>query len=372
MKKKRLKVLQVLGSLYVGGAESRMMDVYRHINREKISFDFLVFRKEHQPYEDEIYTYGGKIFKLDPLSFKNIPFVINSVRKVLREEKYNAVHAHTSYFSGVIMMAAWLEHIPVRITHARTTDSVRSRLPYKVVISIGKRMINRFATNRIAISKNAGDYLFGSLPYEVIPNAIDIEKYQTIDDSKVNVLRQLYGIPDSSFVIGQIGRFNPMKNHEFTIEWFYEYLKDNEDSVLILVGDGYLRANIEKKVNDLGIGERVRFTGVVNNINEVIHLFDVLLFPSIYEGLGGVVLEAQAAGVPVVISDVLPDETDMGLGLITRCSLDAGYDKWTNAVNQCRKRNEISYDDINLAFKKHKYSIEYELERLYSIYNGKP
>ena len=364
---KKTKVLQVMGSLELGGAESRMMDVYRHLDRQKYTFDFLAFMKGHQFFEDEIKQFGGKVFKVDSPSMTNMLSVLKEIRLIIRQGKYQAVHAHTSYFSGIVMMAAKLEGIPIRIVHARTTGSIRTGWAKKAMIWVGKWLITRFATCRLAISKDAGDYLFGKSEYEVLPNAIDIEKYQGIKNERILELKKYFEIDDDSFVIGQIGRFFPMKNHKFTLEWFTEYRKEHDDAILVFIGDGYLRESIEKTVEESGIKAAIRFTGQVSNVYELIHLLDINIFPSLYEGLGGVVLEAQAAGVPTVMSDRLPFETDLGLGLVTRCSLD-NTKMWTKAVDEYRNIDIPSVDLINCTFYQRKYSLDYELTRLYEIY----
>lgn len=367
MSNKTIKVLQVLGSLRLGGAESRVMDIYRNINKDLVDFDFLIFCNEEQPFEKEI---NSKIFKCIAPSSSNLTYVLNYLIKKMKEGQYDVVHAHVSYFCGVIMLAARIAQIPIRISHARTTGSVNNNGKKRFEILIGKKLISIFSTNRLAISKDAGEYLFGNSHFEILPNAIETERYQCIKNSTLNRLRKNYEIPDNSFVIGQIGRFDPMKNHKFTIQWFNDYHKSHDDAILVMVGDGNLRKQIEEEAEHLGIAEFVRFTGAIFNVNELINVFNVLIFPSIYEGLGGVVLEAQAAGKPIVMTDTLPIETDMGLGLITRCSLNGGFDEWTKAIDKCRKRHFVSNEIINDAFNRHKYSLEYEIGRLYAIYEN--
>lgn len=369
MMEPKCRVLQVLGSLLIGGAESRMMDVYRHLDHDAFDFDFLVFLQGEQYYETEIRQLGGKIIKCSPPSMGNIALVFQTIRKILRDGHYNAVHAHTSYFSGVVMLAAKMEGIPVRITHSRTTDTVRTGLSKKAMVALGKVLISKYATIRLAISKDAGDFLFGNKAFEVLPNAIDTHKFLSVSTDTISTLRAKYQIPESAFVIGQIGRFYPMKNHEFTIRWFDSYRKEHPEAFLLLVGDGYLKDSIEETVKQRAIDQYVRFTGNVDNVNEIIHLFDVMLFPSLFEGLGGVVLEAQASGVPTVMSDTLPRETDLGLGLIARCKLD-DTQLWVEAVDGFRNIKAPSENEILNAFNQHHYSLDYELSRLCAMYGG--
>ena len=363
-----IRVLQVLGSLDAGGAETRMMEVYRHLDRERYAYDFLVFREAPQHYETEIMQLGGRIYKCKTPKLNNMLNIAKEIYNILKNGQYDAVQAHTSYFSGVVMAVARLAGVPVRITHARTTNTVRKGKLKQIDTFLGKQLISRCTTTRIAISQDAGNYLFGKQEFEVIPNAIDIEKYQNIDLERIKEIKREYNIPENAYVIGQIGRFNPMKNHMFTLRWFKQYCQEHEDAYLLFVGDGYMRPKIENMAKKLSI--RIRFTGVIDNVYELLHIIDVHFFPSLFEGLGGVVLEAQAAGIPTVMSSTLPRETDMGLGLIQRCALDADYDTWSNAVEYCRKIGHPSQDIIKKAFLDNRYSMEYELERLCSIYCG--
>lgn len=368
--KETIKVLQVFGSLNMGGAESRMMDIYRHLDRQKCQFDFLTMADEKQFFENEILLLGGKIIKIESPRSCGIIKHFLQLRQYMRIGKYNAIHAHTSYHCGLVMAAAWMEHIPVRISHARTTGSKQSGKMQVIFQRLGSVLINAFSTHRLAISKEAGKFLFGNHDFEIIPNAIDLDKYYHNEKLVIDSIVEEIGIKEQSFVIGQIGRFDLMKNHEFTVRWFSQYVKENDKAVLVLVGDGTLRVQIEEKVHELGIVEHVIFTGVRSDVNYLLHLFDVVFFPSLFEGLGGVALEAQAAGVPCVESDTIPLETDLGLGLVKRCSLDGGFEVWNEAVNSCKKIIIPSCDIIKAAFDKKGYSLSRVIKRFLEIYGG--
>ena len=360
-----MKVLHVLGTLNAGGAESRMMDVYRKIDRRRIQFDFLIFRQDHQHYEDEVLNLGGKIFKLESPSIKRMQNHLKNMRTVMKEGQYNVVHAHTLYHCGLVLYAAYMENIPVRIAHARNSGSARKK--NRILVYVGKKMIDRYATCRLAVSALAGEYLFGRHRFEIIPNAIDVEKYAPISGGRMTELRKKYGIPINAIVIGHIGRFDPMKNHEFIIKWFSKYLKTH-NAYMILVGAGPLKEEIEQKTVMAGISDRICFTGIINNVHEVVQMFSVLILPSLFEGLPGVVLEAQAAGIPAVVSLPVTDEANMELGLIKKCDFDV--DEWTSAVDESIQIERPTQEEIKKAFEKKKFSIDYEIKRLTEIYCG--
>ena len=367
----KLKVLQVLGSLNMGGAESRMMDVFRQINRETTEFHFLVLNtEENQYFEAEIRSLGGTIIKIKAPKAKDTLRHVKTLRKILFEGKYDAVHSHTSYHCGLVMYAAKKEGVPVRISHARTNGSKRKSFFKQAYIALGKWLIGRYATNKLAISKAAGQFLFGNKKFEVVPNSIALDAYLGHRDER-DAIRKDLGIDVDSFVIGQIGRFDPMKNHAFTIDWFDAYLKQNQNARLVFVGDGVLRGDIEQKVREYGLEGKVLFLGVRGDVARLLSAFDLLFFPSKFEGLGGVVLEAQAAGIPVVQSMQIPQETDLGLGLITRVSLQSSLEEWVSAVDGAKAALRPSENEIIKAFEEHGFSIQAVTKRYLEIYNGK-
>lgn len=362
------RVLQVFGSLNVGGAECRMMDVYRRIDRESIQFDFITMQHGDQFFQDEIESLGGKVFQIRPPREAGIFGHLNELRQCMKKQPYCAVHAHTSYHCGLVMLAAWLESIPIRITHARTTQLTTVNWKEKIMLFLGRVLIRFFSNQRLAISKDAGQFLFGNKSFLVIPNAIDVKAYtELVDKEKIRLELR---IPVDSVVIGQIGRFDRGKNHRFSIEWFSKFEKVYPMTYLVLVGDGETKEEIQQLVEQKHFKNRVIFTGVRDDVPRLIHAFDLLLFPSLYEGLGGVALEAQAAGVPVVESEGLPIETDLGLNMVERCSLNAPYSVWDEAVIRGIKKDIPSVEVREKAFNDHRLSIESTTAAFVNIYRG--
>lgn len=370
MDKNEIKVLQVFASLNVGGAESRMMDIYRCIDKKKCTFDFVTMQQEAQYFEEEIKKYGGDIYKIASPRECGIFNHIVQLRKCMRMKKYDAVHAHTSYHCGIVMLAAKLEGIPVRIAHARTTGSKQKGRLKELLLRIGRILILAMATKRFAISKEAGEHLYGKFEFEVIPNAIDTRKYQITTESDIVRLKKELNIPENFYVIGQIGRFDSMKNHIFTVNWFSQYVKLMPKSFLVMVGDGPLVLEIKELVKKYEIENQVLFTGVRGDVPDLIHIFDVMIFPSLYEGLGGVVLEAQAARIPVVESDTVPAASDLGLGLVKRCSLNDSFEQWNVEIENSKLVDIPCIEKINEKFSNAGYSIEAVTHRYMCAYGG--
>ena len=367
----KIRVLQVFASLDMGGAECRMMDVYRSIDREQIQFDFVTLLQGEQFFEQEIESFGGKVIKLQSPREIGIKNHIQALRKCMREGKYQAVHAHTSYHCGIVMYAAKKEGIPVRITHARTNGSIQNSIKTKVYITFGRGLINHYSTNKLAISEDSGKFVFGNKNFEVVPNSIDLSKYQCVNQNDINNLRKELYIKENEVVIGHVGRFDRFKNQRFVIDVFSDYLKDNADAKLILIGDGDLKNELEQYAQQLHISDKIVFTGIRDDIPILMNLFDVLLFPSIIEGLGGVVLEAQAAGTPAVISENVPETVDVGLGLITRCSLETNKSIWVKKIQDSLAISIPEFSKIKKRFDQSGYSLNTSAKRYIDIYKGK-
>lgn len=366
LKSKKIRVLQVFASLNVGGAESRMMDVYRKIDKTYFSFDFVTLEEGKQFFEDEIESIGGNVFKIASPRKAGVFKHIKDLRNCIKRGQYDAVHAHTSYHTGIVMLAAFLEKVPVRIAHARTTDSIQKGIKTRAFILLGRFLNALFATKRVAISEEAGKFVFGGRSFEVIPNAIDLDKYKNPKDKVI--LKKELGVAEDSKIIGHVGRFDSFKNQIFIVEWLSQY-PEKENCTLVFVGDGEERATVENKAVEYGLKNKVVFTGVRKDVPELMNLFDILVFPSKVEGLGGVVLEAQAAGTPSVLSNAVPNEVDMGLDLIERRGLNDGLSKWNEAVNKSFSKKSPSFDNIKNAFNNKKYSLNYAIERYSNIYS---
>lgn len=363
-----IKILQVFSSLDVGGAEGRMMDVYRNIDRTKYSFDFVKMTKKHTFYDDEIKKMGGIIYEIDRPEITRIFFHIRQLRLCMRAGNYDVVHAHTLYHCGIAMLAAYLEHIPVRIAHARNTEASHTNRKSRTLERIGKFLIKIYATDKIAISRAAGDYLFGKSDYKIIANTIQFDNYIVHDPCRLIGLRQEIGITANDIVIGQIGHLYVQKNHKFTIEWFSQYLKHHDNARLLLIGEGELFAAIEARLNELNIHERVKLLGTRHDIPALLSCMNVMIFPSLYEGLGGVVLEAQAAGIPVVISNRIPEEAIVVDSMVAKCSLEAPFRDWNNAIDAMLKVNVPDVETRKECFETKGYDIKAVTERYETIY----
>ena len=327
-----IRVLQVVTYMGRGGLETMLMNYYRNIDRSKVQFDFLTHRDERWDYDDEIESLGGKIYHLPKLN----PFsksYLNDLDKFFKEHKeYQIVHCHQDCLSGVVLKVAKKNGVKFTIAHAHSASQDKN-LKY-IIKTLAKKNIKKYSDKMFACGEEAGKWMFETDNFEVLNNAIDTDLY-TYNKEKADKVKKKFDI-ENKFVVGHVGRFNYPKNHKFIIDVFYEVQKIKEDSVLMLVGDGDLRHEIEQKVQDLGLSDKVIFTGVRSDVNDLMQGMDVFLFPSLYEGLPVTMVEAQASGLKCIISDKVPLECKMTENVVV-VKLEESPQKWAEEVLKYEK-----------------------------------
>ncbi len=357
-----IHVLQFFSKLDNGGAENRMMDVYRGIDPGVVMFDFAVLHEGKHYFDDEIHQNGSEKFVLpDPRA--GLVRNYRTMVKFFREHSFQAVHTHVSWYGGVVLMAAKKAGIKIRIAHARGTNAPNRSWKDKIFSTIGKILIGMSATQRMAISQEAACHIFGKRvekknKYLYIPNAIDQKKYLVLDQKARAELRKELCITNDKKAYVTVANFRKPKNHTFLLD-VAKALKDKaDDFVLYLIGDGDLRSDIEKKIAELGLQNNVVLMGVRGDVPKILCAFDAMIFPSLHEGLGGVVLEAQLVGVPAVVSEAIPKVADVGLDMVEFLSLREPPSVWADRIVE--KVASFSWDRETAfkAFKAAGYCIE--------------
>lgn len=315
-----IRVLHAVVNMNRGGAETLLMNLYRNVDRSKVQFDFLTSRPG--VFDEEITEMGGTIHR--------IPHITDdghlSYRKALNlffesHNKYRIIHSHMDKMSGFILRAAHKAGVPIRIAHSHNTMSEGGYVARLYKWYIGT-YITSSATDRLACSNAAARWLFADKvgKTQILHNGVECDRFEFNAVTRADMRAEL-GIGEATFVIGHVGRFLQQKNHAYLIERFAELQSGIKDSILLLAGDGPLRAEMEHKVNKLNIAHKVKFLGVRGDIDRLLQCFDAFVFPSFHEGLPVTLVEAQGAGLPCVISDTITSEVDMGLGLIDFFSL---------------------------------------------------
>ena len=344
---KPIRVLHCMVNMNRGGAETLVMNIYRNIDRTKVQFDFLT--SASGVFDDEIKSLGGRIYRISYIT-KSGPFKYSkSLFRFFSEHKeYKIVHSHMDRMSGLIMREAKRAGVPVRIAHSHSTRSEGG-----IVTKIIKRYYSTYldnATNFFACSESAARFMFGDKKAKIIKNGIDYKKFVFNKKTRERIRKEL-GIEDA-FVVGHVGRFFEPKNHIFLIKIFAEVHKNNPASVLVLVGSGSLEQNIRDEVTKMGLKDSVLFLGSRGDVNELLNAFDVFVFPSLFEGLGIVAIEAQASGLKCMLSDRVPKEVDI-TGNIEFVPLEKSLKEWAEIIlnninyerhDMTREINEAGYD----------------------------
>lgn len=340
-----IRVLQVVTDMTPGGLETMLMNYYRHIDRSQVQFDFLMHRVEEGAYDKEIKSLGGRIYylpKLNPFSFH----YKNALRKFFTEHpEYRIIHVHQDCLSSVILREAKHCNVPIRIAHSHCASQDKNiKYPIKLFF---RHKISKYATHLLSCGKEAGDWMFEGAPFTVINNAIDAAAF-SFNPAVRELCRKEWDIKDDELLVGHVGRFFPQKNHTYLLDIFFEIQKKTA-SKLMLVGDGFLRPEIEKKIEALGIQDKLILTGERNDVPNLFQAMDVFVFPSNYEGLPLTVIEAQASGLPCLISDKVSMECSK-TELVMQVPLDEAAEKWADlAITQAKTERKNTYEAIRSA-----------------------
>lgn len=303
-----IRVAQVVGKMVGGGVEAVVMNYYRHIDRSKVQFDFLVDSDSTLVPREEIESLGGRVFDIPP--YQHVIEYQRELQRLFKQEGWVIVHSHINALSVFPLCAAKKAGVPVRIAHSHSSSG-KGEYIKNAMKSILKTQANRYPNYRFACSKHAGEWLFGkNVNFEVIYNAIDLSHF--LFDVRARVqLRAELGLNDGQFVIGHVGRFTAQKNHRFLIDVFSQVAKRRDDAVLLLVGSGNDLELIKSLVSERRLLDRVKFLGQRADVNRLYSAFDAFVLPSLYEGLGIVGVEAQIAGLPCLFSDAITREVDV-------------------------------------------------------------
>ena len=370
----KYKILHVVGGMDKGGTETMLINMYKKIDKNKVQFDFLYTTNKETYYDKEIYKLGGNIIRIDSLDLLNIKKIINQISNCIKNNgPYQAIHAHTLFNCGIAMKAAKKSGVDIRISHAHTTSDNEVGLVRKIYISLMRKLILNNSTNLLACSDLAGKYLFGaenikSDKYTIFPNLISYENIIDVNYEDVDKFKIENKLQKDDLVIGHIGTFKESKNQKFLLKMVKVLKEKNKNVKLLLVGDGSMRDELETMCRDLDISDKVIFTGTRDDIDVILNSMDVFVFPSTFEGLGLVLLEAQAAGLPCVVSEAIQPEADLKLGLFSKLNLSDGAESWVNKIIEVYGKKETDKQKILDAFDKQGYSTEKCISKLLSIY----
>ncbi len=377
-----IRVLHVLGGVGLGGAESRIMDLYRQMDRKEIQFDFLVHsscvrrgyveakppshgrpaktegvdqcRRKPEFYDEEIYRLGGHIYVLPKFKVYNYPAYVKAVKAFFTEHhEFRVVQGHMTSTAGIYLPIAKKSGVPVTVAHSRNAGVVKGLKG--TATKFFRRGLAGKADYCFACSGLAGEDVFGKKAMEqgrvrIIHNAVDVGRF-AYDPHKRAEARERLGL-HGQLVVGHVGRFNYQKNHTYLIDIFAALCKIRQDVVLLLLGEGSDMDKIKEKCRLLGVEDKVRFLGSQKRTEEYYQAMDIFVLPSFFEGLPGVLVEAQAAGLKCFVSDTVTREAE-ATDLVTYLSIGQPAGKWAESIqagaayvrqNTCQRMKDAGFD----------------------------
>lgn len=334
----KIRVAQIMGKLWAGGVENVVFNYYRQMDKSKVEFDFYIDDDSTVEPPKDLLDMGAHFYKIP--RYQKLPQYLKTLNKYFKENNYSIVHSHINTLSVFPLYAAWKAGVPIRIAH---NHSILGGKEYKKnILKLFLRMFAKlFSTDYFSCSEEAGKWMFGERTFKkgkvfVVKNAIEFSKFRCSEEIRQQYKEKL-GIKDN-FVICHVGRFTYAKNHKFLLEIFREFLNLDGHAVLLLVGDGELHDDIVNEIDRLALGEHVVLTGKVSNPEKYYSLADIVLIPSFYEGLSLATVESQIAGVPVIVSEAIPDEAVIS-DSVMKMSLSEPAGKWAqNALSFSNKK----------------------------------
>ena len=310
-----------------GGKEAYIINTFRAFNKDRYSFTFVAY-DDTIAYQEELETAGAEIIKI-PSRKNGVLKYRRALREVFQRKEYDVVWANkTTLSSCEILEIAKKSGVPLRIVHSHSSANMGGKFTL-AMHNINKLFLRRWANEFFACSDTAAKWFFGNRTYQQIKNGIDVEKFRFNPSVRDHIRSELE--IDDEIVVGHIGRFGIEKNHKKLINVFADIHKKNKNTKLVLCGDGEERHNIETQIKALNLEDSVLLLGVVNNVNEILQAIDVIVMPSLFEGLPFALLEAQAAGLKCVVSDTVSQESNI-LGRNVFISLDEDDYSWAKQV----------------------------------------
>ena len=368
MKDKIRILIHGLGSNFAGGVESFIINYFRNLDKDKFHFDFICYDKE-PAYCHEIVNQGSNIYFISGRR-KNYFLCCKQLENIYNENEYDVVWSNACSLSDILVIKfAYKNKVKKRIIHAHNNNIKPKQILTKILHNINKRKIIKYSTDFWACSQSAGYFMYPdnvmrSPKFKIIYNAIEAKKFSFDKNSRLRKRKELN--LEGKIVFGHIGRFHYQKNHEYLIKIFIEIYKKNQQAVLVLIGDGELRSSIEKIVERNNLTDIVRFLSKREDIPDLLNAMDAFIFPSNYEGLGIVLIEAQASGLQCFVSDIIPQEAIV-TDEVYKFSLDETPISWAEKIiknlNNERKNNysyirEKGYDIKNETILLEKYFSE--------------
>lgn len=365
---RKIRVLMVLASTNIGGAEMFVLNLLKNIDLTRFHVDVVAsFQEKGEGISKEIEALGCKIYYLPYFKVFNYFQYVNAWNNFLSENQYDIVHGHSTNSASIYLQVA-KKHGCVTVAHCHSAGFRGNRIQ-KIVKAFFASKVKNVADYWFSCSEKAAEHLYGKRYkeykyYYTIPNAINVENYRFSEQTRERIRNGL-NLTKDVFLCGHVGSLTTPKNHLFLLDIFKSVLLIKPTARLVLCGEGPLRQEIESKANNLNIIDKIFLSGVVRNPHEYMMAMDVLVFPSIFEGFPITIIEAEATGLPVVMSDVITKEVDL-TDCINRCSLKDEPEKWASII--CKTGEKRDRYDKNEIIKVSKYNIKTSVENIMILY----
>ena len=368
-----IKILMVAGDMHVGGIENQLMHLVRNIDKDMYQVDF-TSTMSNAFYREEIEKLGSTFILIPKMDWRKPNEYCKALYKVMKEGKYDIVHSHELFHSGITLYLAYKAGIPCRFAHAHNWcdhDGINKvSLKRKMYNFFMQKMINKYSTVQIACSSWAGRFLYGSKQqkkstYHLVYNSVDtnkfIDHYNDIEvgefvDDWINVLN--------------VARVTTVKNQMFLVLMAKEIKKRNEHIRILCAGDGeedYCRL-IEKEIDCNGLNDYIKMLGVRKDIDSLMRKSKAFILPSYYEGMPLVMIEAQASGLQCLSANTYSPEVDFGIETLTWLSLDDGVESWVDALEIAVKKQRALKKDVVMAIKQKKFDSKMFSEIMSDLY----
>ena len=364
--------MQVIGGLNRAGAETMLMNLYRQLDKRRIQFDFLIYKQEKQDYEDEVIAAGGRVLRISVRGMTApVQYVFKIMQVIRKYGPYKAIHIHTLHNGAWALLAALPFRKTVRVMHSHSTANPKRGLLGRIYNTVTKFLIRICAEKCVACGNDSGEYLFGKRFIRegvVIRNGVDVDRFRgSAHDAKLSFCTAHHFDPDT-MLITCVGRLHPVKNHSFAIKIAEELKRRGVGFLLLIAGAGDLKAPLQRQIVEAGLENRVKLLGSCSEIPQLLMASDLYLMPSLFEGLPVTLIEAQAAGLPCLISNTITREADMGLGLFFQMDLHAGVSSWVDKLLQIKNVREVNFDRIRAMLKKNGYDAGQNITLLSRLY----
>lgn len=371
----KIRVLQVINGFGYGGIRALIMNYLQYLDKDKFDIDIYAFGCSESPFTDQVKKFGANIYFEPENNARNIPRFIKQLYQFMKQHgQYDVVHAHNNLISTWVLLAAKIARIPIRLPHSHSTAHFSNSITQNCYSHLRRFLLKFLSTKNLACGQLAGQTMYGkNAKFDIIANGIPINRFTDRNEAVIKKLRDKLNIPIGVRVYANVTRLDAYKNHVFAIEVFKEIHKLDPTALFIYGGVlpqiASTQLLVEQKIKEYNLEAYCRFTEPVLEIEQLYHLSDVWIYCSTSEGLPFGPIELQAAGVPVLASDVITDEIDLNLGLIEFLSLNDSPKAWAQKAILLKKKS-ISTEKLHDTFQKFNFDIQENVKHLELIYEG--